>query len=213
MSSSLWDMTLSEFCERTASTASTPGGGSVTMVSASLGLALVIMALEISARKEKAQDKASKIKLLSDAAHDLLPRLKAHADEDVVAFQRYMEAIGLPKETDDQKAIRKKAMDAALEKATLVPLSAAQDTLKGIELAVVAAELTATNVISDVGAGTVMMEAGLRGALLNVTINLPFLSDPSLVESLSAQRDEYYKIAGERASFVSQSVEARIARR
>jgi len=207
MKSSLWELQLSEFCECTASADPTPGGGSVAMVGATLGLGLVIMALEISLNKEKDLPRASMTRALVERARQLLSELRRHADEDIIAFQRYMEALRLPKEGDEQKAFRQKSISEAVEHATRTPLRAAQDTLKGIEVAVAAVELTAKNVISDVGAGVAMMEAGLRGVLLNVTINLPYLSDQSLVEEFSTQKRDCQRLATERASLVSQAVE------
>jgi formiminotetrahydrofolate cyclodeaminase len=181
------------------------------MVGAALGFGLVIMALEVSLNKEKDPARASRTRALVEAARELLTKLKSHADEDIDAFERYLETLRLPKEGDEQKASRQKSISDAMEQATRAPLNAADDTLAGLEIAVAAVELTAKNVISDLGAGAAMMEAGVRGVLLNVTINLPHLSDQSLIEEFSARKKELERLATERAAVVSEAVEDLLA--
>ncbi len=120
---SLWTAGLAEFRDATASAEPTPGGGSVASVSATLGLGLVIMALEISAKRKDAV-RADEATALIAEARGLMERLSGDADADVRAFRAYMAALKLPKLTDEEKERRKKALAAASRGATEAPLEA-----------------------------------------------------------------------------------------
>src|SRR5205807_2479517 len=113
----LWSQQLSAFRDAIASAAPTPGGGSVSMVNATFGLGLVIMALEITAKKPEPGSEM-RLKELLDEARRLLAELSAHADADVAVFEGYMAAAKLPNKTDEEKARRKQARQDALVKAT-----------------------------------------------------------------------------------------------
>ncbi|NNG06077.1 MAG: cyclodeaminase/cyclohydrolase family protein, partial [Inquilinus sp.] len=111
MSGSLWDWGLAEFRDRTASDAPIPGGGSAAMVSAAIGLGLVLMALRVTARK--ASDKTALTPLI-DGGDRLLAELSAHADADIAVFDAYMKALKLPRGSEAEKAARRAAIaDAA----------------------------------------------------------------------------------------------------
>lgn len=181
---SLWDLNARDLLARTASAAPTPGGGSVAGVTAALGLGLVVMALEVSANHKNA---APGVPDLLGRARDLLPQLAQGADEDARAFEGYMAALGLPKVTEQEKAARKEALQAAALEASRVPLTAGLHTLSALELASEAAELSAGNVVSDVGAGAALLGGALQASLLGVDINLAHVP-PERRPELEAER-------------------------
>lgn len=205
---SLWDQSLAAFRDATASAEPTPGGGSVAMVSASLGLGLVIMALEISARKPAPGTEADLADLLA-RARTLLDALGRHADEDVAAFRALMSTYKLPKQTDEEKAARARAIQEAAAAATRAPLAAAGDAVAGLELAERAAALAKGSVVSDVGAGAALLGGAVAAVLLNVDINLPGLADAVLKEQFGRER----AALAERASSLAADVLARVAAR
>ena len=166
---SLWDLGARELLDRTASGAPTPGGGSVAGVTAALGLGLVVMALELSAGHKNASPGVPEV---LGGARSLLPALAGDADADARAFEGYMAALGLPKITEPEKAARRAALQAAALTASQVPLAAARHVLAALELASEAAELSAGNVVSDVGAGAALLGGALRAGLLGVDVNL-----------------------------------------
>ena len=211
MNASLWDISLLEFCQRTASSDPTPGGGSVTIVSGALGLSLVIMALEITLKKTNDQELKKSVQKLLDESRGLLSNLRNHADEDIVVFNSYMAAIRLTKQTNVEKAARKKAIGEAVELATQVPLKASQDTLDAIKISAKAAAVVADNVVSDVGAGAVMLGAALNGVLLNVDINLPHIADIPFAKKLAQQRKELEIAATEEVVRIQQFVRERLS--
>jgi len=205
---SLLDLTVAELMARTASGDPTPGGGSVAAISGALGLGLVCMALEVSARRTDAAPEVSE--LLQQATRQL-EQLKTHPDADVAAFESYMAALALPKEGDAQKAARKQALGAAALSATLAPLAAAHDLLAALDVAERAARLAHRSIVSDVGAGTHLLGAALQATLLNVDINLGSLPEEARATAL-AQRHAVASEGQQKASRITLTVTERLAR-
>jgi methenyltetrahydrofolate cyclohydrolase len=208
----LWSAGLADFRDATASGEPTPGGGSVAGVSATLGLGLVIMALEISAKRKDAI-RLEEMQALIEKARSLMGALSADADEDVRAFQGYMAALKLPKVSDEEKAARKQAMQAASRRATEAPLLAARHMVEGLELAELAAPLAHLHVVSDVGAGTGLLEGGLKAVLFNVDVNLPSLSDAEMKAAWGEERTRLEGQGVKIASGVLKAVAERLGSR
>lgn len=184
---SVWSLSLSDFLSDTASAQPTPGGGSVASASAALGLGLVIMALEISL-KRKNVEKANDICILLSEARILLSKISETVEADINVFNTYMSALKLPKETEEQKKLRNNSLQAASLSATKIPLNAADLFLSALRIAQNASALAHHNVLSDVLAGTSLLEGSVRAILFNVDINLSFLNDTNLKASYGKQR-------------------------
>jgi formiminotetrahydrofolate cyclodeaminase len=206
----LWSGVLADFREATASAEPTPGGGSVAGVSATLGLGLVIMALEISAKRKDAVEPEKTGALIAEA-RALMVELSGDADRDVLAFQDYMTAARLPKLSEEEKQKRREALDAATRRATEAPLAAARHIVAALGLAEQAAPLAHLHVVSDVGAGTGLLEGALKAILFNVDVNLPSLNDPGMQERCGAERVVLASEGGEVATRVLGVVAARLA--
>ena len=116
-------------------------------------------------------------------AEDLRHRMTAMIQDDVRAFDTVMGAYGMPKETDDEKAVRSAAIQDALKMATEVPIRCCHLAREVIDLSLIASEKGNINVISDAGVGVLSAYAALRSAALNVYINAKMISDTSFVES------------------------------
>jgi len=205
----LWDTGLAGFREAIASAAPTPGGGSVAAVSATLGLGLVIMALEISANRKDALQPEENAALVAQA-RGLMARMSGDADDDVSAFAGYMAALKLPKQTDEEKAVRREALQAATRRATEAPLAAARHMVEALRLAAKAGPLSHTHVVSDVGAGTGLLDGALKAVLFNVDVNLPSLSDPALQTACRAERTALAAEGAALAAGVLATVAARL---
>lgn len=206
----LWSGVLADFREATASAEPTPGGGSVAGVSATLGLGLVIMALEISAKRKDAVEPEKTGALIAEA-RALMVELSGDADRDVLAFQDYMAAARLPKLSEEEKQKRREALDAATRRATKAPLAAARHIVAALGLAEQAAPLAHLHVVSDVGAGTGLLEGALKAILFNVDVNLPSLNDPEMQERCGAERVVLASEGGEVATRVLGAVAGRLA--
>ncbi len=183
---SIWDWTAAELRDRTASDAPTPGGGSAGMVGGAIGMGLVLMALRVTQRKRE-DDQA--LGPLIDAGDRLLVQLSEFADADIAVFDGYMAALKLPRGTDDEKAVRRVALQQAAKDATEVPLASAQAVLEALDLADKAAALSDAGIVSDVGAGAALLHGALTAVLYNVDINLKSIKDAEVAEDYARSRD------------------------
>jgi formiminotetrahydrofolate cyclodeaminase len=198
---SLWTLTLADFQRELASGAPTPGGGAAACVCGVLGLGLVNMALEISAPASsrgaapaataapapEAGQRRELAQVLADV-RALAIELQVHADRDVAAFNHYMSARKLPRESPGERATRELALREASLAAARAPLEAARDLVRALELALAAAPLVKATLASDVLGGADLLNGALAAALRTVEINLPAVGDAALRAQLDAER-------------------------
>lgn len=175
------------FLDRLASGAATPGGGSAAAIMGAMGAALVSMMCNLTIGKKNYADVEGEMRAVLDEAETLRRRLADMVAEDIAAFDGLMVAYGLPKNSDEQKAQRSAAIQVGMKSATEAPLACARASADVIALALRAAKVGNTNVISDAGVGALAAQAALRGAALNVYINVPSLKDATYA---TACRDE-----------------------
>ncbi len=207
MTGSVWDWTLADFRDRAASDAATPGGGSAAMVSAAIGIGLVLMALRISARKP---ERADAIYPLVESGERLLDEISGHADTDIAVFDAYMATLKLPKESDEQKTTRRTAISRAAAAATEVPLNAAQSALEALDIARQAATVANAGVMSDVMAGATILNAAVAAVMINVDINLKSITDPDLAASYAKSRAHLASAAADRHAAIAAVVGKRL---
>ncbi len=119
----------------------------------------------------------------------LIEELNKIVDEDTKAFDKVMEAFKLPKETEEEKAVRREAIQEGYKIALEVPLRCAEKCLRLLELQDVFAKHGNINAITDVGVGTLLAYAGLEGALFNVTINLGSIKDQAFKDEIGGKVD------------------------
>ena len=173
----LVDMTVKEYLEVLKSDAPAPGGGSVSALSAAQGAALVSMVCELTIPKEKF---AEYKELCEEVKADILKvydALVIGIDKDTEAFNQVSAAFKLPKATDEEKAARSKAIQAATVVATKVPYETMELCMKGLEITAKIVGKSNPNAASDLGVATLNLLAGIKGAYLNVMINLPGIKD------------------------------------
>lgn len=206
MTTSIWDWTAAELLQQTASDAPTPGGGAVAAASAALGMGLVLMALRVTARKR--QDDALQPPI--DAGQRLLERLSELADADTAVFQSYMDVLKLPRATEDEKTVRRAALQQAARDATEVPLTAAQAMLEALDLAAKASALSDAGIVSDVAAGAALLHGGLTAVLYNVDINLKSLKDAATAGDYARSRDHLRGRAQERYAAIAAACAERL---
>jgi glutamate formiminotransferase / formiminotetrahydrofolate cyclodeaminase len=160
------------FLDALASGDPTPGGGSAAAYSAAMAAALVAMVGRVTVGKKKYADVEAEMGSLIEEASELQQAMQVAVDKDAQAFSAYMQARKLPKDTEQEKNRRSRALHAASIKAAEVPLQVAQNALKIMQLALTASALGNVNAISDAGAAVSFAKAALDGAGLNVRINL-----------------------------------------
>lgn len=197
----LIEKSLKDFNEVLASKSPTPGGGSVAALAGAIGASLTQMVgnLTIGKKAYKAleEDLQKQIDTQTEEAQRLMGELNDLVDEDTKSFDKVMEAMKLPKETEEEKAARRKAIEAGTVVAMETPLKTAKTCLEVLKLQKLFAEYGNKNAITDVGVGALMAYSGVEGAALNVKINLGGLSDADYVAKVDKEVVELIKEANE----------------
>lgn len=206
----IWDWDLATFVDRTASADPTPGGGSASMVSAAIGMGLVLMALRVTAGKADEREREALDPLLR-SGETLREELSVHAVADLDVFEAYMAALRLPKSTEEEKSARRERLAQARQAATEVPLNAAQSALEGLDLARQAVHLSDPGIVSDVGAGAALLNGALTATLYNVDINLRGIKDTLQREQYQTSRDHLQKVADERHQTIRRVLAGRLS--
>lgn len=208
MTDRLVERTLRAFGDDLASSAAVPGGGSAAAYAGAMGAALAAMVGRIAERKEKAEATTALIAEADNLRADFM-RL---VDDDSAAYGRVSEAMKLPKATDDDKRARTERLQAALLAASRVPLEVARTSRRLLELCERNMERAPAATVSDIGVGALLAETALRGAALNVMINLASVKDAGQVKALSEDLDRAVDGAEELRKRITDFVESRIAR-
>ena len=181
------EKTLQTLLDQLASSEPAPGGGTVAALSGALAASLVAMVCHLTIGKKGYETVSAEMETTLPRVESLQRELTGSMQADTDAFTRVMSAYQLPKGTDDEKAARARAIQAALQHASDVPLRVAELCAQVLELARVVAEKGNKNAASDGGVGALMAGAGLRGAAFSVTINLGSIADESFVQDHRAR--------------------------
>jgi len=208
---SIWTLNASQVRDLTASLSPTPGGGSISAFTATLGLALVQKGVSI-ALKRVGDDVVRREALiaLSGNISSMLASLSGLADDDLLAFQGYIEARALPRATEEEKVLRDAAMEAAILRATRIPLMSASEICVGLEQAEAAVNVSDLHLLSDVFGGAILMQAAVKAVLLNVVANVSLLSNEGLRIDLEKERVELERFSVERGESIGRAYRARL---
>ncbi len=178
---------LQTFLDELASAEPVPGGGSVAALSGAFAASLVAMVCQLTIGKKGYENVRSEMESILPRAQALQQELRDLVQTDSDAYTRVMDAYKLPKDTDALKAARSRAVQDALKHASDVPLRVAERCADVLALARVVVEKGNKNAASDAGVGAVMAAAGVRGAALNVSINLGSIRDEAYVRAHRAR--------------------------
>ena len=182
----LIEMNLTEFADETASESPAPGGGSISAYVGSLGASLATMVANLSAHKRGWDERWEEFSEWADKGMAIQTELLRLVDEDTNAFNKIMDAFGLPKGTDAEKAARKKAIDDATIFAIEVPYRVMEQSYAAFEVIRAMAETGNPNSVSDAGVGALCARSAVMGAYLNVKINASGLDDKAYIEKVLA---------------------------
>jgi methenyltetrahydrofolate cyclohydrolase len=209
---SIWALDATQVRDQAASLSPTPGGGSISVFTATLGLALVHKGASISL-KRSGEDAARRDALveLCGTISSTLTLMSGFADDDSQAFRTYLEARSLPRSTDREKVFRNTAMEAAIVQASRVPIASAREICAALEQAERAVNLSDRHLLTDIVGGAILMKAAVDAVLLNVDANLPLLSDEGVRLALEQERVELGAVSGERNELIGRAYQARIA--
>ncbi|MEG0829470.1 MAG: cyclodeaminase/cyclohydrolase family protein [Anaerovoracaceae bacterium] len=173
----LIDLTLKEYLDVLKSDAPAPGGGSVSALAGAQGAALFTMVADLTIGKEKYVDFQDLCIEARKKGEVIFRELSDAVDKDTDAFNMIANAFKMPKETDDQKHARKKAIAQGTLIATQVPYSVMELAFEGLNMAKQMIGHSNPNAASDLGVGILNLMGCIKGAWLNVKINLPGVKD------------------------------------
>lgn len=177
MDSPLSELTISDFLQRLSTDEPAPGGGSAAAIAGAIGAALVQMVVSLTAGRPASADHENELREIGLGAAGFQSELLSLADTDAAAYASVIAARRLPRETDRERENRRVQIDAAVREATRAPLQVAERAALVLGLAERLAPVGNRNAISDVGVAGVLAGAAVRGAALNVRINLPSLPE------------------------------------
>ena len=201
--------TLADFLASVGSDAPTPGGGTASAVAGAMGAALTEMVVALTLGREKYASAHAAVRPIGEAARAARTQFLTLAREDADAYDDVVTARRLPKATDAEQAQRREALALANRRATEVPMRTAQLALRLLGLLPELVELGNPNAASDAGAAALLLETAAEGALLNVGINLPGVSDPQLVSRLQRETADLQENAQRLRSHVLAAVRKR----
>ncbi len=168
----LVNLNLREFANLTASDAPTPGGGSVSALVATVGVALGTMVANLSGNKRGWEERVDEFNPWAKKGQELKDRMLKLVDEDTAAFDQVMQALRLPKNTEEEAKARRLAIQDATLYAAEVPLKIAKTAGEAYPLLQTMANIGNPSSITDAGVGALCIHAAIQGAILNVKINL-----------------------------------------
>ncbi len=206
----LVDLSLRKLTYETASDSPAPGGGSISAAVGTLGAALGSMVANLSAHKRGWDDRWEEFSDWAEKGKSAYNSLLLMVDEDTRAFNRVMDAFGLPKVSADQKEMRKNAIQEATLKAIEVPFQVMKLAVDAFDLLEKMAEIGNPNSASDVAVGALCLKTAVSGAYLNVRINAVELSDPSPVEEILLQAEHMEKESIQRCDQIQKQVHQKI---
>ena len=173
----LVDMTCTGFANETASESPAPGGGSISAYMGALGASLATMVANLSSHKPGWDERWEEFSNWAVKGQAIKDELLELVDEDTNAFNKIMDAFGLPKKTDEEKAARSAAIQEATKYATQVPFRTMKVAFKAFEVVRAMAETGNPNSVTDAGVGALCARSAVMGAHLNVKINAASLKD------------------------------------
>jgi formiminotetrahydrofolate cyclodeaminase len=179
--------TIDDFLKLLASDAPTPGGGSVAALNGAIGCALLEMVCNLTIGKEKFREVWPELEPIRTELEHLYEELVDSIDRDAKSFDLVSEAYKKPKETDQEKVARKEAIQSALKAAAETPKATARYIHQALKMAKEVAEKGNPNVLSDAGVAAVCLIAGLKGAVMNVAINLGSIKDEAYTHQMKLE--------------------------
>lgn len=204
------DKSVQAFIDELASKSPTPGGGSTAAIMGAQAAALISMVCNLTIGKPKYAEVETEMQTLLEKSEALRELLTGMIKADIDAFERLMKTYSLPKDSDEEKAVRSDAIQTALKEATIIPLSCAHACAETIALSKIAADKGNLGVISDAGVAVMAAYGALKSAALNVYINANNLKDRAFADEKLAELEMILKGADLAAEEVYQIVKAKL---
>jgi len=202
----LVDMTCVALANETASESMAPGGGSISAYVGSLGASLSAMVANLSANKRGWEERIEEFSEQAVKAQQIKDKLLFYVDEDTRSFNGIIDAIRMPKDTDEEKKARKEAIEAASIYATEVPLSVMETAFNAYETIEYMVEHGNKSSITDAGVGGLCVHAAIQGAGMNVLVNAKDLATKEVAESMKARALELIELSTQKSEAIRTNV-------
>jgi glutamate formiminotransferase/formiminotetrahydrofolate cyclodeaminase len=183
-------LSLYEYMNLTASEAPVPGGGSASAYMGALGMALGTMVANLSAQKKGWDERWKEFSDWAEQGKKIQNDLLQLVDDDTNAYRGIMEAYAMPKKSEEEKKVRKTAIQEATKNATLIPLKVMEIAFPGFRIIREMVEKGNPNSVSDAGVGALALRSCIKGAFLNVSINVASLDDEEFVRNVLERAKE-----------------------
>lgn len=185
----LTELTIKEFINKVLSNDPVPGGGSVSALNGALATSLAAMVANLTIGRKKYVEVNEIMEDLSVRFEELTRQLITDVDRDSEAYDRVFSAFKLPKETDEEKAIRSEAIQKETKYAAQVPMEVARTVHSILPMIDVVARKGNSNAVTDACVSMMCARTAILGALLNVRINLTSIKDEKFVKEMSEEAD------------------------
>ena len=201
----LVENTIIQFSDELASNSPAPGGGSTAAVEASFGSGLIAMVCELTLANKKYEEFYETVEKIKMEANTYRQRCLELVDEDTEAFNLVSAGFAMPKETDEEKQLRRQAIQDGLKQCCLPPLNVMKTVRDSLLLAEQLIKNYNTSTASDLGTGIVSLKAAGHGAYMNVLINAGSIKDEefvlqkkeeanTLIKEIDRLADELYQL-------------------
>ncbi|MDH6304978.1 formiminotetrahydrofolate cyclodeaminase [Parabacteroides sp. PF5-5] len=189
----LADLTIKEFLAKTAGSDPVPGGGSISALNGAIALALAEMVANLTVGKKKYAEVENDMLAITAKTAPLRQRLIEYIDKDSEAYDRVFAAFKLPKETDEQMAVRSQTIQEATKDAARIPMMVAEEVFGVMDTIAYVAEKGNQNAVTDACVAMMAARTAVLGALLNVRINLSSIKDEIFVREMTERADTLEK--------------------
>ncbi|MEO6238427.1 MAG: cyclodeaminase/cyclohydrolase family protein [Vicinamibacterales bacterium] len=183
----------------------TPGGGSAAALAGAIGASLLAMVAGLPKSRAATAEDAARLGAAGERCATLSAELETLVDRDSAAYDLVMAAYKSAKRSDEEKAARSAAIQAAMREAIAAPLAAMRACAEAAEQGVVIARMGNSSASSDVKVGFELLGAALRGARLNVETNLDSIKDAEYAANIRADVEEFARAIGHETASVLQS--------
>lgn len=206
------DIAIEEYLKRAASDEPVPGGGSVSAIVAALGGSMAEMALNFTHGRKKYEAVQDVVHQELQILKELREKLLHYAEEDSRAYAELNVAYKLPKESEEQKAARKQAIQSGLKRALSVPHEIVNACFIATQHLSKIVDIANPNLISDVGVSAVLISAALKGANINVEVNLKYIEDDNFTSVIRKELDNCNSTCSELIDEIMVKVMEKISR-
>lgn len=199
-------MALADLLDAFASNEAVPGGGSAAALAGAVGASLLIMVAGLPKTRTGTPEETADLAQASARLRPLRDTLAMLVESDSEAYAAVMTASRLPKGTEAERGARRAAIDVAMRGAIDVPMDTMRACQQALAGAVIVAASGNSNAASDTGTAVLLLMAGLRGASLNVDVNLTSVADAPFVEKVVTEQQQLIADASADAQRASESL-------